>query len=204
MATKALKVLARPSVGPAPARSVAASSAPSAAPSAVPTAAPLAAALADPTREQIVRLLVERELAVGELAERLPVSRPAVSKHLRVLEGAGLVQLRAEGTRRLYAVDPAALATLRDELDRLWRHALARFALVANNTGAAALAAAGAPSNPVANSVVNRSGHAPAQGPPSSPQNRLRNRASNAARGPAAHAPTPDAPTTPRRRRTAA
>lgn len=95
--------------------------------------AQLATALADPTREAIVRLLVDRELAVGEIAERLPVSRPAVSKHLRVLEGAGVVQLRAQGTRRLYAVDPVALATLRDELDRLWQRALVRFALVADN-----------------------------------------------------------------------
>jgi DNA-binding transcriptional ArsR family regulator len=94
----------------------------------------VAAALADPTRETIVRLLVERERSVGEIAERLPVSRPAVSKHLRVLEGAGVVGLRVEGTRRVYHVDPAALALLRDELDRLWQRALARFALVANNT----------------------------------------------------------------------
>jgi DNA-binding transcriptional ArsR family regulator len=96
-------------------------------------AAQVAAALADPTRESIVRLLIEREHAVGEIAERLPVSRPAVSKHLRVLEGAGLARVRVEGTRRVYAVDPAALAILRDELDRMWQRALARYALVANN-----------------------------------------------------------------------
>lgn len=94
----------------------------------------IAAALADPTREAIVRLLVEGERSVGDLADRLPVSRPAVSKHLRVLEGAGVATVRAEGTRRLYSVDPAALAALRDELDRLWQRALARYALVANNT----------------------------------------------------------------------
>jgi DNA-binding transcriptional ArsR family regulator len=93
----------------------------------------VAAALADPTRESIVRLLIERELAVGEIAERLPVSRPAVSKHLRVLEGAGLARVRVEGTRRVYAVEPAALAALRDELDRMWQRALARYTLVANN-----------------------------------------------------------------------
>jgi DNA-binding transcriptional ArsR family regulator len=95
----------------------------------------VAQALADPTRESIVRLLIEREHAVGEIAERLPVSRPAVSKHLRVLEGAGLARVRVEGTRRVYAVDPAALALLRDELDRMWQRALARYALVANNAG---------------------------------------------------------------------
>jgi DNA-binding transcriptional ArsR family regulator len=93
----------------------------------------VAAALADPTREAIVRLLVEGELSVGGIAERLPVSRPAVSKHLRVLEGAGLAQVRVDGARRLYSVDPAALALLRDELDRMWKRALARYALVADN-----------------------------------------------------------------------
>jgi DNA-binding transcriptional ArsR family regulator len=97
-------------------------------------AAQVAAALADPTRESIVRLLVEGERSVGEIAERVPVSRPAVSKHLRVLEGAGLARMRAEGTRRLYSVEPAALAALRDEMDRLWQRALARYALVADNT----------------------------------------------------------------------
>jgi DNA-binding transcriptional ArsR family regulator len=108
----------------------------------------VAAALADPTREAIVRLLVERGRSVGEIAERLPVSRPAVSKHLRVLESAGVVGLRAEGTRRLYHVDPAALALLRDELNNLWQRALARFALVANNSAprkAAVVATASAP-----------------------------------------------------------
>ena len=95
------------------------------------------AALADPTREAIVRLLVERERSVGEIAEQLPVSRPAVSKHLRLLQGAGLVSFRSEGTRNLYALEPAALANLRDELDALWRHALARYALVARNTSPA-------------------------------------------------------------------
>lgn len=97
-------------------------------------AALVAAALADPTRESIVRLLVDGECSVGEIAERLPVSRPAVSKHLRVLEGAGLARMRAEGTRRLYSVEPATLALLRDEMDRLWQRALARYALVARNS----------------------------------------------------------------------
>jgi len=96
-------------------------------------AAKLHAALGDPTRESIVRLLAERECAVGEIAEHLPVSRPAVSKHLRLLEGAGLVRFRSEGTRNLYQLDPDALAALRDEIDSLWRSALARFALDANN-----------------------------------------------------------------------
>jgi DNA-binding transcriptional ArsR family regulator len=91
------------------------------------------AALADPTREAIVRLLIDGEHSVGEIAERLPVSRPAVSKHLRVLESAGLAVVRAEGTRRVYAIAPATLGALRDEIDRMWQRAMARYALVANN-----------------------------------------------------------------------
>lgn len=91
-------------------------------------------ALADPTREAIVRLLADKERSVGEIAGQLPVSRPAVSKHLRLLEGAGLVHFRSEGTRNVYALEPAALALLRDELDSFWRHALARYALVVDNT----------------------------------------------------------------------
>jgi DNA-binding transcriptional ArsR family regulator len=91
-------------------------------------------ALADPTREGIVRLLLDGERSVGEIAERLPVSRPAVSKHLRVLEQAAVVAARSEGTRNLYSLRPESLAQLRDELDKLWERALARYALVANNT----------------------------------------------------------------------
>ncbi len=90
-------------------------------------------ALADPTREAIVRLLAERERSVGEIADQLPISRPAVSKQLRLLENAGLVSFRSEGTRNVYALEPAALALLRDELDAMWRLALARYALVADN-----------------------------------------------------------------------
>lgn len=97
------------------------------------TTTTLHAALADPTRESIVRLLLERDRCVGELAEQLPVSRPAVSKHLRLLQEAGLVTYRAEGTRNVYALQPQALATLRDQIDAMWRVALARFALDADN-----------------------------------------------------------------------
>ncbi len=61
------------------------------------------------------------------------MSRPTVSKHLRLLEGAGLVRFRSEGTRNFYSVRPEALAALRDELDRMWQRALARYALVADN-----------------------------------------------------------------------
>ena len=91
------------------------------------------AALADPTRQAIVRLLIDGERSVGEIAERLPVSRPAVSKHLRLLAGSGLVNARAEGTRNVFSIEPETLAALRDELDRMWERALARYALVANS-----------------------------------------------------------------------
>lgn len=91
------------------------------------------AALADPTRGAIVRLLAERQCSVSEIADQLPVSRPAVSKHLRLLQEAGLVSYRSEGTRNLYSLEPAAIEASRDELDSLWRHALARYALVARN-----------------------------------------------------------------------
>lgn len=94
------------------------------------------AALADPTREQIVRLLLQGEKSVGEIADKLPVSRPAVSKHLRLLEGAGIVTFRSLATRNVYSVDPRALQSLRDELNRMWELALARYALVANNRAA--------------------------------------------------------------------
>jgi DNA-binding transcriptional ArsR family regulator len=91
-------------------------------------------ALADPTREAIVRLLVAGERSVGEIADQLPVSRPAVSKHLRLLEGAGLVRFESVGTRNVYALQPEAIAALRDHLDGLWRQALARYTMVASNT----------------------------------------------------------------------
>jgi DNA-binding transcriptional ArsR family regulator len=67
------------------------------------------AALADPTRRALVALLADGELAAGELAERFPVSRPAISRHLRVLREAGLVRSRSDGKRRLYALDPRPL-----------------------------------------------------------------------------------------------
>ena len=83
--------------------------------------------LADGTRRAIVAALAERPRAVGELAAGLPVSRPAVSQHLRVLKDAGLVTERAEGTRRIYEVDPVALSALRDQLDTFWRRTLGAY-----------------------------------------------------------------------------
>jgi DNA-binding transcriptional ArsR family regulator len=85
------------------------------------------AALADPIRRQIVALLAAGEVSAGELAEHFPVSRPAVSRHLRVLREAGLVQARAEGQRRVYALDPGPLAELDAWLApyrRLWAQRL--------------------------------------------------------------------------------
>ena len=84
-------------------------------------------ALGDPTRRAILERLVEHPLAVGEIARELPVSRPAVSQHLRVLKDAGLVIDQAAGTRRIYRVDPQGLAALRAQLDRFWTQALATF-----------------------------------------------------------------------------
>ena len=88
-------------------------------------------ALGDPTRKAIFELLVERPRAVGELAAELPVSRPAVSQHLRVLKDSGLVLDRAVGTRRIYRVDPDGLAVLRTELEQFWGKALATFKSIA-------------------------------------------------------------------------
>lgn len=85
-------------------------------------------ALADGTRRAIVERLAHGPSAVGELARDLPVSRPAVSQHLKVLKSAGLVRDRAAGTRRVYQLDPAGLQALRDDLDRFWTQALAGYA----------------------------------------------------------------------------
>lgn len=84
-------------------------------------------ALADPTRRQIFERLAHSTRSVGKLAEGLPVSRPAVSQHLRVLEEAGLVAHEQQGTRRLYRIDPRGLEVMRSYLDRFWDRALAAF-----------------------------------------------------------------------------
>jgi DNA-binding transcriptional ArsR family regulator len=85
------------------------------------------AALGDPTRRTIFERVADRPRAVGELAGELPVSRPAVSQHLRVRKDAGLVTDRAAGTRRIYAVDPRGLGTLRAYLEQFWTRSLADF-----------------------------------------------------------------------------
>jgi DNA-binding transcriptional ArsR family regulator len=84
-------------------------------------------ALGDPTRKAIFELLADRPRAVGELATELPVSRPAVSQHLRVLKDAGLVLDRAVGTRRIYRVRPDGLAALRADLERFWGKAMVAY-----------------------------------------------------------------------------
>jgi DNA-binding transcriptional ArsR family regulator len=84
-------------------------------------------ALGDPTRRAIVECLAERPRAVGELAAELPISRPAVSQALAFLKAGGLVSDRAEGTRRIYRLNPAGVAAMRDQLDTYWNRALAGF-----------------------------------------------------------------------------
>lgn len=88
-------------------------------------------ALGDATRRSIFELLAERPRAVGELAAELPVSRPAVSQHLRVLKEAGLVIDRSAGTRRIYQLNPEGVEGLRTQLDRFWGQALAAFREIA-------------------------------------------------------------------------
>jgi DNA-binding transcriptional ArsR family regulator len=91
-------------------------------------------ALADPTRRAIFERLAAAPRAVGELAGELPVSRPAVSQHLKVLKEAGLVVDRAEGTRRVYSVDSAGVGAIRDYFEQFWQQSLARFSAVASQS----------------------------------------------------------------------
>lgn len=84
-------------------------------------------ALADPTRRSVLELVVMRPRSVRELADLLPVTRPAVSQHLKLLKTAGLVIDRAAGTRRIYRANPDGLRQLREQLDRFWNDALANF-----------------------------------------------------------------------------
>lgn len=80
--------------------------------------------MADGTRRRIIARLADGPLPVGQLAAQLPVTRSAVSQHLKVLKDAGLVSERAAGTRRIYRLNPTAVAALRDQLDTYWRRAL--------------------------------------------------------------------------------
>jgi DNA-binding transcriptional ArsR family regulator len=90
------------------------------------------AALADPTRRAIFERLAQAPSSVGEVARELPVSRPAVSQHLKVLKSAGLVTDEAAGTRRVYSVNPVGVAAIRDYFEQFWQQSLTRFAAVAS------------------------------------------------------------------------
>jgi DNA-binding transcriptional ArsR family regulator len=91
-------------------------------------------ALSDPTRRAVFEKLAGGPRAVGEIARGLPVSRPAVSQHLKLLKEAGLVTDRSEGTRRIYQIDPAGLGAMRAWLDQFWESALAAFAAEVERT----------------------------------------------------------------------
>ena len=94
-------------------------------------------ALGDPTRRAIFERIARGPLAVVEISRTLPISRPAVSQHLKVLKDAGLVADRAEGTRRVYSIDQAGLAAVREYFDRFWDKALGAFRRAAEETHAA-------------------------------------------------------------------
>jgi len=94
------------------------------------------AALSDPTRRRVLERLAAGPRAVGEIAAGLPVSRPAVSQHLKVLKQAGLVNDRQDGARRIYAIDPKGLGAMRAWLDQFWDVALLAFKAEAERTAA--------------------------------------------------------------------
>jgi DNA-binding transcriptional ArsR family regulator len=96
--------------------------------------AAMLAALGDASRQQILDQLADGPRAVGELAAVLPISRPAVSQHLKVLKDVGLVTDQVAGTRRLYQADPEGLAVLRAHLDQFWERSLAAFQHIADTT----------------------------------------------------------------------
>jgi DNA-binding transcriptional ArsR family regulator len=92
--------------------------------------------LGDPNRRAIFELLARRPSAVGEIAKLLPITRPAVSQHLKVLKDGGLVISRADGNRRIYSLDPHGVSAVRAWLDGVWEHALANFHKLAEQTAA--------------------------------------------------------------------
>ena len=85
-------------------------------------------ALADPTRRTVFEMLAGSESTVGDLAEQLPISRPAVSQHLKILKDAHLVRVRPNGTRRVYSLDPDGLSAVRSYFEKFWNAALASYA----------------------------------------------------------------------------
>jgi DNA-binding transcriptional ArsR family regulator len=92
-------------------------------------------ALGDPNRREILRLLSDGDKAVQEIATAMPISRPAVSRHLRLLKDAGLVDERAEGTRRIYRLEEEGVHAVQAYLEGIWGEAVGRFRLLAENTG---------------------------------------------------------------------
>lgn len=92
------------------------------------------AALGDPQRRAIVELLTDGKRSVNEIARELPISRPAVSRHLRLLKEAGLVVDRAEGTSRLYSLDDEGAERMARYMEQVWGDAISRFRIVAENT----------------------------------------------------------------------
>ncbi len=91
-------------------------------------------ALGDPSRREILRLLSAGDRPVGEIAAQMPISRPAVSRHLRVLKDAGMVAERAQGTRRIYRLRAQGMQAVQVYLEGVWGEAAARFRLLAENT----------------------------------------------------------------------
>ena len=91
-------------------------------------------ALGDANRREILRLLSEGDKAVQEIAAAMPISRPAVSRHLRLLKDAGMVSEEAQGTRRIYHLRDQGLEAVQDYLERIWGEAVTRFRLLAENT----------------------------------------------------------------------
>lgn len=91
-------------------------------------------ALADHHRRSIIEMLGQREQSVQRLADQLPISRPAVSRHLRILKSAGLVSDRADGTRRVYRLSDDGIAPVRQYVDAIWGDAITRFTIFAENT----------------------------------------------------------------------
>src|SRR5262249_38238034 len=92
-------------------------------------------ALADPTRRAVFERVAERPAPVGEIAAGMPVSRPAVSQHLKGLKDAGLVTETAQGTRRIYRLDPRGIGAMRERLDRFWERTLQDFKAYADSLG---------------------------------------------------------------------
>lgn len=91
-------------------------------------------ALADPSRRTVFEMLAGSESTVGVLADRLPISRPAVSQHLKILKEAHLVRVRPNGTRRVYSLDPDGLSAVRSYFEKFWNAALASYAAVVNES----------------------------------------------------------------------